>query len=46
MMAKNSRDRGALKRLRVFRGAEHKHAAQKPVIWSPGPDTQGQGGAK
>ena len=36
MMAKNSRDRGALKRLRVFRGAEHKHEAQKPVAWSQG----------
>ena len=34
MMAKNSRDRGALKRLRVFKGAEHKHAAQKPVAWA------------
>ena len=34
MMAKNTRDRNALKRLRVFRGAEHKHAAQKPVAWA------------
>jgi len=34
MMAKNTRDRGALKRLRVFRGAEHKHEAQKPVAWT------------
>jgi len=34
MMAKNSRDRGALKRLRIFRGAEHKHEAQKPVAWT------------
>jgi len=34
MMAKNIRDRGALKRLRVFRGAEHKHEAQKPVAWT------------
>jgi large subunit ribosomal protein L13 len=34
MMAKNSRDRGALKRLRVFKGADHIHEAQKPVPWS------------
>ena len=34
MMAKNTLDRGALKRLRVFRGAEHKHEAQKPVAWT------------
>ena len=48
MMAKNSRDRGAMKRLRVFRGAEHKHEAQKPVAWSQGLDqgqVSGQGGA-
>ena len=36
MMAKNTRDRGALKRLRVFKGAEHIHAAQKPVAWAQG----------
>ena len=34
MMAKNTLDRGALKRLRVFKEAEHKHAAQKPVAWT------------
>ena len=34
MLAKNTRDRGALKRLRIFKGAEHKHAAQKPVVWT------------
>ena len=34
MMAKNTRDRGALKRLRVFKGADHIHAAQKPVAWT------------
>jgi len=33
MMSKNTRDRGALKRLRVFKGAEHIHEAQKPVAW-------------
>ena len=33
MMAKNTLSRGALKRLRVFNGAEHKHAAQKPIAW-------------
>jgi len=39
MMSKNTRDRGALKRLRVFSGAEHIHEAQKPVAW-----TQNKGG--
>jgi len=34
MMAKNTLDRGALKRLRVFSGAEHKHEAQQPVAWT------------
>ena len=33
MMAKNTLDRGAMKRLRVFKGAEHNHQAQKPVAW-------------
>ena len=33
MMAKNTLSRGALKRLRVFKGPEHAHAAQKPVAW-------------
>ena len=41
MMSKNTRDRGALKRLRVFSGAEHIHEAQKPVVW-----TQNKGGAE
>ena len=36
MMAKNTRDRGAMKRLRVFKGSEHIHAAQKPVAWTQG----------
>ena len=36
MMSKNTRDRGALKRLRVFSGAEHIHEAQKPVAWTQG----------
>jgi len=34
MMAKNNLDRGALNRLRIYRGAEHKHAAQKPEAWT------------
>ena len=33
MLAKNTLNRGSLKRLRVFKGAEHTHAAQKPVAW-------------
>ena len=36
MMSKNTRDRGAMKRLRVFSGAEHSHEAQKPVAWEQG----------
>jgi len=36
MLAKNRLDRGALKRLKVFKGAEHVHAAQKPVVWTQG----------
>lgn len=33
MLAKNSLGRQSLTRLRIFRGAEHIHAAQKPEIW-------------
>ena len=33
MLAKNSLDRGALTRLRVYRGPEHVHGAQKPIPW-------------
>ncbi|MCL1834857.1 MAG: 50S ribosomal protein L13 [Oscillospiraceae bacterium] len=36
MLAKNILDRGALKRLRVFNGSEHKHEAQKPEVWAQG----------
>ena len=34
MMSKNTLDRNALNRLRVFKGADHIHAAQKPVVWT------------
>jgi large subunit ribosomal protein L13 len=34
MMAKNNLDRLAQIRLRVFRGAVHKHEAQKPTAWT------------
>ncbi len=34
MMAKNNLNRNALKRLRVFKNAEHKHEAQKPTVWT------------
>ena len=34
MMAKNNLDRGSLKRLHVYAGSEHKHAAQKPEVWT------------
>ena len=34
MLAKNSLGRAQLGRLKVYRGSEHKHAAQKPEIWA------------
>lgn len=34
MMAKNTIDRLALRRLRIFRGAEHTHEAQNPTAWT------------
>ena len=33
MLQKNSMAAGQLTRLKVYRGAEHKHAAQKPEVW-------------
>ena len=33
MVPDNTLGRGALGRLRLFAGSEHKHAAQKPVAW-------------
>ena len=34
MMAKNSLGKHMLTRLKVFKGAEHIHAAQKPEVWA------------
>jgi large subunit ribosomal protein L13 len=34
MMAKNNLDRLAQNRLRIFRGAVHKHEAQMPTAWT------------
>ena len=34
MLAKNSLGREQLTRLRIFKGAEHIHAAQMPVAWT------------
>ncbi|SHI16715.1 LSU ribosomal protein L13P [Sporobacter termitidis DSM 10068] len=34
MMAKNNLDRLAMTRLRIFKGAVHKHEAQKPTAWT------------
>ena len=34
MLPKNSIGRHSLNRLRVFRGAEHTHEAQKPTVWA------------
>ena len=33
MLQKNTIANWQLNRLRVFRGAEHTHAAQKPEVW-------------
>ncbi|MCR4772186.1 MAG: 50S ribosomal protein L13 [Oscillospiraceae bacterium] len=33
MLGKNSLGRQQLKRLKLYSGSEHKHAAQKPEIW-------------
>lgn len=34
MLQKNTIARAQLKRLKVFRGAEHKHEAQQPAAWA------------
>ena len=34
MLQKNSIAKWQLRRLKVFRGAEHKHVAQKPELWA------------
>ena len=34
MLQKNNMAAGQLTRLKVYRGAEHKHAAQKPEVWN------------
>ena len=34
MLPKNSIGRWSLVRLKVFKGGEHKHQAQKPVVWA------------
>ena len=33
MLQKNNMAAGQVTRLKVYRGAEHKHAAQKPEVW-------------
>ena len=34
MLPKNSRGRAALTRLKLYKGAKHNHAAQKPEAWT------------
>jgi len=34
MMPKNILSKDALTRLKIYRGSEHEHAAQKPEIWN------------
>ena len=33
MLQKNSIAQWQLRRLKIYRGAEHPHAAQKPEVW-------------
>ena len=33
MLQKNAIAKWQLRRLKIYRGAEHKHEAQKPVVW-------------
>ncbi len=35
MMPKNKLGRAMLRKLKVYAGAEHPHAAQQPVLWDP-----------
>ena len=34
MMPHNTLSKGSMTRLKIYRGAEHEHAAQKPEIWN------------
>ena len=34
MMPHNTLSRGSMTRLKIYRGGEHEHAAQKPEIWN------------
>lgn len=34
MLPKNSIGRNSMKRIRIYKGAEHKNAAQKPEVWA------------
>ena len=34
MMPKNTLSHGSMTRLKIYRGAEHDHAAQKPEMWA------------
>ena len=34
MMPRNTLSKGSMTRLKIYRGAEHEHAAQKPEIWN------------
>lgn len=34
MLPKNTIGRNSMKRLRIYKGAEHKNAAQKPEVWT------------
>jgi len=35
MMPRTRLGRAMMKKLKVYAGAEHPHAAQQPVIWQP-----------
>jgi large subunit ribosomal protein L13 len=38
MLPKTKLGRAMLKKLKVYAGADHPHAAQQPVVWNPGAD--------
>jgi large subunit ribosomal protein L13 len=43
MLPKNPLGRECLRKLRVYRGAAHRHAAQQPVVLSPQPAREREG---
>ncbi len=44
MLPHNRLGRAMLKKLRVYRDAQHPHEAQKPLVWGEGPEVNKEGG--